>query len=132
MYSDHKKILIIDDDAQIREIAVNVLKTLGYKAYSANDGETAIELYQQAMDANQSFDAVILDLTIPYGMGGKETIIELKKIDPNVKAIISSGYSSDPVILEYKKYGFSGAINKPYRIEELAQIIKQVLDDEKE
>jgi len=132
MDSDHKKILIIDDDARIRDITVNVLKTLGYKAYSANDGETAIEFYQQAMDANQSFDAVILDLTIPNGMGGKETIIELKKIDPNVKAIISSGYSSDPVILEYKKYGFCGAINKPYRIEEISQIIKQVLDDEKE
>ncbi len=130
MESDHKKILVIDDDAQIREVAVSVLDTLGYEACSAKDGETAIELYQQAMDAQQSFDVVIMDLIIPYGMSGKETIIVLKQINPNVKAIISSGYSSDPAILDYKEYGFSGAICKPYRIDEIAQIIQQVLDQE--
>ncbi len=130
MDSDRTKILVVDDDAQIRDVSINVFKMLGYEACSAKDGAAAIELYKQAMDANQSFDVVIMDLTIPGGMGGKETIIELKKINPKVKAIISSGSSCDPTILEYKKHGFCAAINKPYRIKEIKQVLLQVLEQE--
>jgi DNA-binding NarL/FixJ family response regulator len=88
----------------------------------ARNGEEAIALYQE-----RAYDVVMLDLTIPGGMGGKETIKELLKIDPNVKAIVSSGYSSDPIMGEYQQYGFKDVIAKPYGIEELGEVIHCVI-----
>jgi two-component system cell cycle sensor histidine kinase/response regulator CckA len=92
------------------------------------DGTEAIREYQEAIKSGIPFDAVIMDLTIPGGMGGKETIRRLREIDPKVKAIVSSGYSNDPVLAEYQAYGFLGRVEKPYRIQELEKTIAQIVN----
>ena len=98
------KVLVMDDEPLIRSLVKRMLKILGHTTEIAKDGEQAIELYVQALNSNQPFDLVILDLTVQGGLGGKDTIKKLQKIDPNVKAIVSSGYSNDPVMSEYERY----------------------------
>jgi PAS domain S-box-containing protein len=121
------KILVMDDREQVRKIAGNMLKYLGHEMEFAKDGDEAIELYKRAKDSGWAFDSVILDLTIPGGMGGRQAIEKLLEIDPEVKAIVSSGYSDDPVVKNYKKYGFCGILSKPYEIEELKDVIQGIL-----
>ena len=104
-----------------------MLSRLGYQAELARDGAEAIELFTLAQESGKAFDAVILDLTVPGGMGGKETMEKLLKIDPGVKTIVSSGYSEDAIMAEFAKYGFSGVIAKPYRIAELSRVLKKVI-----
>jgi two-component system cell cycle sensor histidine kinase/response regulator CckA len=87
-------------------------------------GAEAIEQYGEAKKAGQPFDAVILDLTIPGGIGGKETIKKLLEIDPGVKAIVSSGYATDPIISEYKEYGFSAVVTKPYNVAQIEKVLQ--------
>ena len=123
------KILIMDDEDMIREITGELLQNLGYQVEFAKNGSEAIDIYREAQDLGKPFDAVILDLTVPGGMGGKETIKGLLEIDPKVKAIVSSGYSNDPIMAEYKKYGFHGVIIKPYRLTELSQTLQNVLNE---
>jgi CheY-like chemotaxis protein len=125
------KILVMDDDEAIREVTEKILLELGYEVCSAADGAETIALYRDAAQSGQPFDAVIMDLTIPGGMGGKEAIQQLLKIDPKVIAIVSSGYSNDPIMSEYKKYGFRGVATKPYRIEKLSWVLHDVLMDAK-
>jgi PAS domain S-box-containing protein len=120
-------ILLMDDEEIVRQTIGKMLQHLGYQVAFANDGAEAIELFLQAQESGTAFDAVILDLTISGGMGGKETIGRLLEIDPQVKAIVSSGYSDDPIIAEYAKYGFSGAIAKPYKLSELGKILNKVI-----
>jgi CheY-like chemotaxis protein len=115
------KVLIMDDEEVIRQVAGEMLQYIGYKVESAKDGSEAIEIYMKALLAGNPFDAVIMDLTIPGGMGGKETIKKLLEIAPNVRAIVSSGYSNDPVLSNFKDYGFVGVIKKPYRFDELIE-----------
>ncbi|HSE83282.1 MAG TPA: response regulator [Thermodesulfobacteriota bacterium] len=124
------RILIMDDEEIIREVAGEILGQLGYEVEFAKDGSEAIELYKRAKEGDSLFDAVIMDLTVPGGMGGKETIEKLKEIDPKVKAIASSGYSNDPVMAEYRKYSFRGVVAKPYEIEELSKILYKVIQEE--
>jgi PAS domain S-box-containing protein len=119
------KILVMDDDEAVRSSTGIVLNYLGYDVEYAKDGAEAVELYRLAKEKGQSFSAVILDVNIPNGMGGKETIKELLAIDPHVKAIIACGYSDDPIVSEFRKLGFDGAVEVPYDIEK----IKDVLDD---
>jgi nitrogen-specific signal transduction histidine kinase/ActR/RegA family two-component response regulator len=121
------KILIMDDEDMIREITGELLLNLGYQVEFAKNGNEAIDLYREAQDLEKPFDAVILDLTVPGGMGGKETIKVLREIDPKIKAVVSSGYSSDPIMAEFKEYGFRGVIIKPYRLAELSQTLQNVL-----
>lgn len=121
------KILVMDDEIDIRKTLSAMLKHLGYKVVSCKDGVEAIELYKKAMSLGDAFDAVIMDLTIPGGMGGEETIKHLLKIDPKIKAIVSSGYSAGGVISNFKDYGFKGVINKPYTMEELSNELNKVL-----
>ncbi len=121
------KILLMDDEKSIRKVTGMMLRSLGNEVEVAFDGEEAIELYKKAMKSDEPFDVVIMDLTIPGGMGGKEAIKKLLKINPDAKAIVSSGYSNDPVISYYQEHGFSGYIPKPYRLEELKKVLNEVL-----
>jgi two-component system cell cycle sensor histidine kinase/response regulator CckA len=118
----------MDDEETVREVASRMLKHIGYEDVEvAADGTAAINMYRQAMRAGKPFDVVILDLTIPGGMGGKETIKKLLEINPGVKAIVSSGYSSDSAVAEYKEHGFSGVVAKPYTIEQLRTALNAVV-----
>ena len=124
---DSGKILVMDDEAMIRKIAGNILVKLGFEVTFACNGEEAISAYQAAMADHDPFDAVILDLTVKGGMGGKETIRKLHDMDPDVKAIVSSGYSNDPWVTHFTDYGFCGVVAKPYRIDELRQQLAEIL-----
>lgn len=119
-----EKVLVMDDDLFVREVAQELLETLDYKAVVTENGEEAVREYRTALEAGAPFAAVILDLVVPVGMGGKECIKKLHEIDPNVKAIVSSGYSNDPVIANYREYGFSGVLPKPYQIQELSSVLE--------
>ena len=123
------RILVMDDEAMIRELTGNILDYLGYEADFAEEGQCAVRKYQAALDASTPYDAVILDLTIKGGMGGQETIEMLKEIDPSVKAIVSSGYSDNPVIADYKQYGFCEVVAKPYEMVEFSQKLYRVVND---
>ncbi len=121
------RILLMDDEEEVRNTTGDVLKRLGYSVEFADDGARAIEIYQGALKKGQRFDAVIMDLTVPGGMGGKETILKLREIDPLVKAIVSSGYSNDPIMADFQKHGFKGVVAKPYRIRDLGETLRKVL-----
>ena len=122
----------MDDDEAIRNVTEKILMELGYEVRCASDGAETIALYQDAARSGRPFDAVIMDLTIPGGMGGKEAIRQLLSIDPQVTAIVSSGYSNDPIMSDFEKYGFRGVATKPYRIEKLSWVLHDVLMDAKE
>jgi PAS domain S-box-containing protein len=121
------KILIMDDEAMVRDVAGKVLTRLGYDVAYACDGAEAIAAYERALAEGRPFDAVIMDLTIPGGMGGKDAVKRLREIDPALKAIVSSGYSNDPVMAHYAEYGFNGVVSKPYTIKQLSDTIQKVL-----
>jgi len=121
-------ILIMDDEEIIRDVACQILEHLGYDPKFAEDGEEAIEMYEKAEKSGYPFDIVIVDLVVPNGMGGRETIERLKKIDPHVRAVVSSGYVNDPVMTDFKEYGFIAAVAKPYKINEISTILHQVMD----
>ena len=121
----------MDDQESIRNLVENMLFYLGYQVELAEDGEKAIDLYKRAIKSGQPFDFVILDIVIPKGMGGKETIQNLLKIDPEIKAIVSSGYSDDPIMSDYRRYGFSGMIAKPFQIGELSEALYKVMEETK-
>ena len=104
-----------------------MLHELGYDVEVSMDGLEALKKYETAMADGKRFDFVIMDLTIPGGTGGKEAISRLLEIDPNAKAIVSSGYSNDPVMAIFRNYGFAGVVPKPYRIEELSHTLKDVM-----
>ena len=126
------KILVMDDEETIRNVTEKILMELGYEVSCASDGAETIALYQDAARSGRPFDAVIMDLTIPGGMGGKETIRQLLSIDPQATAIVSSGYSNDPIMSDFEKYGFRGVATKPYRIEKLSWVLHDVLREAKE
>lgn len=121
------KILLMDDEQIILDVTREVFAFLGYDVEFARDGQAALDLYKQAMDAHAPFDAVILDLSIPEGMGGREAIQKFRELDPHVKAIVSSGYSNDPVVMDYAGHGFSGKLSKPYKINDMKVILEQLL-----
>ncbi|MBW2644421.1 MAG: response regulator, partial [Deltaproteobacteria bacterium] len=123
------RILVMDDEESIRNLSKQRLSRLGYESELAKDGAQAIELYKKSMDFGQPFDAVILDLTIKGGMGGKDVIKELLKIDPKVKAIISSGYSNDSVMTNFTIYGFKGILPKPNTKQELIETLKNIIKE---
>ncbi|QTA92463.1 ATP-binding response regulator [Desulfonema magnum] len=122
-----KKLLVMDDEEMIRNFLKQMLDRLGCETEFARDGGEAIDLYEKAKTSGEPFDAVILGLTVRGGMGGKEAVWRLKEIDSEVKAIISSGYSNDPVMMNFREYGFAGAIPKPCMKKELNNILHRVL-----
>jgi PAS domain S-box-containing protein len=122
-----RNILIMDDNTIIKELAGEILSFFGCDVSLASDGAEAIRLFQKASESGHPFDAVILDLTVPGGMGGKEVIKRLQEIDPKVKAIASSGYSNDPIMSNFREYGFRGIVVKPYRVDDLKDTLRSIL-----
>jgi CheY-like chemotaxis protein len=121
------KVLVMDDEPFIREIAARMLTRLGYTVEVAKNGSEAIEMYREAKDSNQAYDVVIMDLTVPGGMGGEEAIGHLKEIDPDVKALVSSGYSNSPVMSNFKDCGFQGVITKPYTVQDVSRTLQMLI-----
>ena len=121
------KILIMDDEQLVREVSGEMLRELGYDVAFAKHGAQAVAMYQQALEAKTPFHAVIMDLTVQGGMGGREAIVHLLSLDPDVKVIVASGYSNDPVMADYKKFGFKAVIIKPYTIDVFSKTLREVL-----
>jgi len=120
------KILFMDDEEAVRFLAGRTLRRMGFEVEFAKDGLQAISLYGAALSAGERFSAVVMDLTIPGGMGGREAVLRLKELDPELKAFVSSGYSDDPVMANPLSYGFCGVIPKPFLYEEMAAALQQV------
>jgi len=121
------RILVMDDEEAIRSVLGLMMQQLGYEVECASDGAEAVELFARAMVSGRSFVGVLLDLTVPGRMGGKEAAAELRSIDPSVKLIVSSGYSDAPILSEFKKYGFDDVIRKPYTLAELGDVLTRVI-----
>jgi len=119
------KVLLMDDEQIILDVTLEVLRYLEYDVMFARDGVAALDLYKQEKEAGVPFDLVILDLSVPEGLGGKDAIALLKAYDPSVKAIVSSGYANDPVVENFNHYGFSGRLSKPYKINDLKEILEE-------
>lgn len=126
------RILFMDDEEGIRRLGQALLQSLGYDVRLVPEGTAALREYELARQANRPFDIVMLDLTVPGGMGGLATLEALRKVDPQVRAIVTSGYSSDPVLGNYKAHGFLGVVPKPYRIADLGRVIQGVLNNDGE
>ena len=121
------RILVMDDDAMIRKVASTILRHLGYEVDLANDGEEAVAMYQAALAAGQPYALTILDLTVRGGLGGREAMVQLRDLDPGVRALACSGYSNDPVMANCEEYGFCGVVVKPYQTKELGEAVSRVL-----
>ena len=122
------KILLMDDEELVRNVAKQMITALGHDVEGAADGEKAIELFRQARESESPFDLVILDLTVKGGMGGEEAIRMIREMDPDVAAIVSSGYADSPVVANYRTYGFSAFLNKPYKIDSLSECLNALLN----
>lgn len=124
---DRKWVLIMDDDAVLRDVTCCMLESAGYGAVATEDGEEAIRNYHTAKESGRRFDVVILDLNIPLGKGGKETIRELRALDPDVRAIVTSGDLSDPAMMDHTAFGFRGVLGKPYSMMQLLQTLQTAM-----
>ena len=120
-------VLVMDDEEMIRELAESMLESKGFTSDSAVDGEEALKKYMTAKKSDRPFDIVIMDLTIPGGMGGKEAIRKLLSIHPEAKVIVSSGYSEDPILANFEDYGFRGRLIKPFIEEDLEKEVARVI-----
>ncbi|EKD35778.1 MAG: histidine kinase [uncultured bacterium] len=118
-----KMILIMDDEDMVGEIACQMLEYLGFASTWVTNGADAVKEYRKQKEAGQGYAAVIMDLTVPGGMGGKEAITEILAIDREAKVFVSSGYSSDPVMVNYQDYGFAGVIAKPFDLAAMQRIL---------
>ncbi len=121
-----RRILLMDDDPDVRATGAHLLRTLGYAVSEARTGEEAIGLFEQALSGAR-FDGVVLDLTVPGGMGGKECVRVLRERDPGVRVVVATGYCTDPIVAEFRAYGFAAVVQKPYRLDELSDTLAQVL-----
>jgi signal transduction histidine kinase/CheY-like chemotaxis protein len=122
-----KRVLLMDDEETIRNVGTRVLRRLNFEAVAVADGTECISAYKDALDSGRPFELVIMDLTIPGGAGGIKTIAELKRIDPKVRAIVSSGYSKDPVLANFREFGFRAVVAKPYDVAHLDAVISSVM-----
>mgnify|MGYP001769729556 CR=1 FL=1 len=117
----------MDDDDMIRKVGESLLENLGLRVVAVSEGEGAVKIFKEYFDKGEPFDLVILDLTIRGGMGGLEAFSGMRVVHPGIKGIVSSGYSSDPVMSNYREYGFSGVLKKPYMFNELSSLLKSLL-----
>ena len=125
----HGNILIMDDEVQIRNVLGEMVQACGYNFQAVADGEEALSVFRQAQDRGTPFSAVILDLTIPGGLGGKDVVNEMLLLDPHLRAIVVSGYSNDPVLANYENYGFKGRVAKPFNLVDLSLVLNSVLQE---
>ena len=123
------RILVMDDDDMVRDVLAAMLDRCGYEQVFSTDGGEAVEKYTAAMKEGSPFDAVILDLTVPGGMGGREAGRKILELDPSARIIVASGYSTDPIMANYQKYGFKGRIVKPFQYRDLKTVLAQVLEE---
>lgn len=121
-----KKILVMDDEDMVGEIACQMLDYLGFDAVHVVDGKAAIQEFLSQKDKGAPFNAVIMDLTIPGGMGGEEAVHEILAIDPAAQVFVSSGYSTDPAMVNFRDYGFTGVIVKPFDLSAIQKILVQL------
>lgn len=121
-----KKILVMDDEDMVGEIACQMLEYLGFDAMRVADGVEAVKEYKKHQDNGVPFTAVIMDLTIPGGMGGEEAVKEVLRLDHEAKVFVSSGYSNDPIMVNYQDYGFSGGIAKPFDLATMQKILSLI------
>jgi CheY-like chemotaxis protein len=128
---NHQRILVMDDESAIRELTSQLLATMGYEVTAVPDGSEAVRIYERAVRKGEYFRAVILDATVRGGLGGVETIERLRSIDPEVNAIICSGYSDEAALSEFLSYGFRGALPKPFTRRELAAVLQKTLEGAK-
>ena len=124
-----RRILVMDDDAAVRDVALMMLEALGYEAVAVSEGREALQAYEEAVNFGAAFDVVIMDLTIKGGLGGVEALRIIRERFPNVTAIVSSGYSSDPVMASFGEYGFKGVIAKPYSKEKLQEVLSELVEE---
>lgn len=121
-----KKILVMDDEDMVGEIACQMLEYLGFDAIRVVDGVDAVKEYKKSQDDGMPFSAVIMDLSIPGGMGGEEAVREVLRLDHDAKVFVSSGYSTDPIMVNYQDYGFSGGIAKPFDLAAIQKILSLI------
>ena len=125
--ADTRRVLVMDDEPPICELATEMLTQEGYVVGTAANGEEAIAKYREALGSGQPYDVVILDMTVRGGLGGRDTVLKLLEIDPGVRAIVSSGYSQDAMMSRYRDFGFCGVVSKPYSVTELTQEVEQAI-----
>ena len=128
-FTGEGKILLMDDDFNVRDMFIHITKNLGFDVDSASHGEEAIQIFRNFQKSGEKYKFVLLDITIPGGMGGKETIIKLREIDPDVKAIATSGYSEDSINTHFKEFGFNGFLSKPFKVKEFKKLINDVIEN---
>jgi CheY-like chemotaxis protein len=116
----------MDDDEMVRHLAILTLERLGFTVTACSNGADAVSLYSAARQGGSPFSLVIMDLTIPGGMGGVEACRQLRAMDPDARVIVSSGYSDDPVMANFADYGFCAAIEKPYRVQDIAEVLGRI------
>jgi len=121
------RVLVMDDDIIIRTVVEKLLKKTGYAVDCVSNGADALDAYKKALNEDEPFEFVIMDLTIPGGMGGKETVVKLKEFDGNAKVVVFSGYSNDPILTNFKEYGFDGVLKKPFSTDELMHLIETIV-----
>ncbi|MCF7886301.1 MAG: response regulator [Candidatus Marinimicrobia bacterium] len=126
------RILVMDDDKMVRDMAREIIDYLGYETDFAANGSEAINKYKLAKNSDTPYDVAILDLTVRGGMGARKTVKKLLEFDNNVNAIVTTGYANDPIITEYEKYGFKAAFSKPYKIKKLSQILSELSKKDKQ
>jgi len=120
------RVLIMDDEEGVRNITSMMIAQLGYTVDTASDGQGAVTRYAEAMRQQTPYDAVILDLTVPGGMGGREAVLEILSLDPSARVIVASGYSSDPVLANFNEYGFVARLEKPFSLREVSDTLSRV------
>ena len=118
------RVLVMDDEELVLDVASRMLGAFGYKVETAIDGQAAIDRYREAMERDKPFDLVIMDLTVPGGIGGQEAVVRIQELDPEVYAVVSSGYSTDPVMSDYRSYGFEDVLPKPYTLDSLSRVLR--------
>lgn len=124
-----RRVLFMDDEDYIRRTAAKLLEHIGYETTTAARGEEVLDLYRESLDESRPFDVVVLDLSVNGGKGARETISELRQLDPEVRAVVTSGYATDPILNDFRRFGFTAALSKPYTVQTIEQAIAKALEE---